>query len=160
MLVLRSLPPRCGRTFCAVPVVGIVPPEGVSWGWSGSRAGVGRTWWAGRPSVLRRREGGSLEHAEHGQALQVGDGSGKQRLQPSFAPAPVTGFAHAEILEVVDLRSTFARRRNNALVPGWPWAAWAASMRRWCRPTMMVRPPLPAVQRSRSGQISQVRASK
>jgi len=65
-------------------------------------------------------------------------------LQAGFAPAPVTGFCACR--GPGGGRScvpTLARRRKQR-----PWsrarpgAARAASMRRWCRPTMMVRPPL------------------
>jgi len=51
--------------------------------------------------------GGVSERAEDSEALDVGDGRCKQGLQPGFSAAPVAGFAHPEVLEVVDLAFHF-----------------------------------------------------
>src|ERR1035441_3823768 len=52
--------------------------------------------------VLGGQGGADFERVEHGQALEVGHGRGKQGLQPGFSSAPETGFAHTEVLEVID----------------------------------------------------------
>jgi hypothetical protein len=51
-----------------------------------------------------RGKGGSCERVEDDQALEVGNGRCKQGLQPGFSSAPVAGFAHTEVLEVVNRR--------------------------------------------------------
>ena len=58
------------------------------------------------------------------------------------------------------MRSTLGRRRNSALVSGSVWATRAASIRSWWGPTTIVRPPLPVVQASRSGQAWHVAGAK
>jgi hypothetical protein len=66
-------------------------PRAAVGGRSSSRPGLQS--WNGRPA----------EHAEHGQALEVGNGGSEEGLQASFPTASVTGLAHAKVLEVVDL---------------------------------------------------------
>ncbi len=68
---------------------------------------VATCWGTGPFPVLRNGDVSFLEHANNGEALEIGDGGGQQSLQPSFAPAPVTGFAYTEVLEMVDLAFHF-----------------------------------------------------
>src|SRR5258708_29474095 len=43
------------------------------------------------------------ERVEHDEAFEVGHGGGEQGLEARLSSASVTGFAHAQVLEVVDL---------------------------------------------------------
>jgi hypothetical protein len=73
-------------------------------GWSTFTAVIAGRWYFPGSG---RRKGSCLEHVEHPEALEVGDGCRKQGLQAGFSPASVAGFAHPEALEMVDLSLHF-----------------------------------------------------
>ena len=65
--------------------------------------GVGGCRFDGQGSGGQGGVRGLAERAEGGEAADVGHGGGQETLMFGFPPSSVAGFAHAEILEVVDL---------------------------------------------------------